>query len=87
MFIVLIPRIVFVISLKDGFFWAFGNTHSTINTFICVDYQHVFTLVKTVHRANTDTGGVLTVYAFVIHYMRHPIISIPTIIMPTIIIP
>lgn len=84
MFIVLIPRIALVIGLKDGFFWALRNAHSAINAFIWIDYQHVFTLVKTVHRAHTDTGGVLAVNAFVIHYMRHSIISITTIIMPTI---
>ena len=40
--------------------WALWLTNAAINTFIRMDDQGVFTLIKAVHRTNLDAVGVLT---------------------------
>jgi hypothetical protein len=50
---------------------ALWFAHTTVDAFIRVDHQHVFTLVKTVHGADFNTVGVFAGNAVVVDDIGH----------------
>ena len=59
----------------DRIRWALRFAHTTVDAFVRVDHQHVFTFVKTVHGANLDTVGVFAGNAVVVDDIGHDLIS------------
>jgi hypothetical protein len=55
----------------DCIYRALWYAHSTINAFVWIDGQKVWTFYKTVHRTNINTIGVLTAYALFGYNIGH----------------
>jgi len=60
-----------VIFVEDCGWRAFGNTCLAIDTFLRVNEEHRFTLIKTFHGTNGDTVSVLAVEAGLGDDVRH----------------
>ena len=56
---------------KNSLHRAFRFTNTAVNAFIGIDYQHVFTFVKTVHGTYFDTIGVFAGNAGVVDDVGH----------------
>ena len=51
--------------------WAFGLTHTAIDTGLRVDYDHILPFIKAIHRANFDTVPKLAINAVVSYHISH----------------
>jgi short subunit fatty acids transporter len=55
----------------NGFSGAFGLAYATINTFIRMNNQHVFTLIKAIHRTYFYAIHIFAINTFIGYNISH----------------